>query len=494
MQRRILGRMLLATTSVAGVAALTSRAQTQGGFIATAQAQGTCSAPCYPQTQSEVSASITPADLSHPVGHVLRYGADPTGQTDSSKAIQNAITIAQLQNVAVTFPEGGLFSLLNSLVFQHGQSTADTQKYSVVINGNFSSLFPAPNTYAITIVPRCALADATSGRADSPIVIKDLIIDGGRASGHQAGGIMIGAPGFRWQALGFCEMTNVTVQNIMNPGAAAFRLIEGRHMDFYACVVRGFPTVGATMEIESTTSGSFCGDFSFYGCEFSGNQEVPGLSLISSGGGSVRGISFVDCAIFGAGTTLSVSGSNSQLGDIWFDSCRFDSAAGGDTFLNLNSNGQMFNVHIMHSYFVTESTSTQAIFGNCASSGQMMQIEISGCNFGNPFNEVGSPNQGVIAFTFAYGLAINGNLFSGVSGAASPASAYINLNNCTNMSVNNNLSMNPTANLPTFGVNISGKCNSYSILGNMLACTKAVVNNTGGGTVFEIANNLAINT
>ena len=83
MQRRDVSKLLLA--SVAGSAALTSRAQAQ-----------TCTPPCYPQTASELAASITPVDTSFPPGNVKRYGA--IGKINADKtwpddhvAIQKAI-------------------------------------------------------------------------------------------------------------------------------------------------------------------------------------------------------------------------------------------------------------------------------------------------------------------------------------------------------------------------------------------------------------------
>jgi Pectate lyase superfamily protein len=60
-----------------------------------ATAAQTGSVPFYQQSVGETSAGVTPVSFSYPPGNVLRYGADPTGTTDSTTAIQNALNVAQ---------------------------------------------------------------------------------------------------------------------------------------------------------------------------------------------------------------------------------------------------------------------------------------------------------------------------------------------------------------------------------------------------------------
>lgn len=49
----------------------------------------------YLQTAAEIAAGVTPANYYYPPYTLLRYGADPTGATDSTMALQNAINCAQ---------------------------------------------------------------------------------------------------------------------------------------------------------------------------------------------------------------------------------------------------------------------------------------------------------------------------------------------------------------------------------------------------------------
>jgi hypothetical protein len=48
----------------------------------------------YPRTAAEISAGVTPTDYSYPPGDVRRYGADPSGISDATTAINNALTVA----------------------------------------------------------------------------------------------------------------------------------------------------------------------------------------------------------------------------------------------------------------------------------------------------------------------------------------------------------------------------------------------------------------
>lgn len=80
MRRRDLSKILLASSATAVVGARTAAAQA-------------CTAPCYPQTQAEITAGVTPTNLAYLQGDVRRYGADPSGSTDSTVAIQNAMTV-----------------------------------------------------------------------------------------------------------------------------------------------------------------------------------------------------------------------------------------------------------------------------------------------------------------------------------------------------------------------------------------------------------------
>jgi hypothetical protein len=89
MQRRDLSKILLASSATSILGAESAQAQT-------------CTAPCYVRTAAEITAGVTPTNLSYPPGDVRRYGADPTGSADSTTAIQSALNV----NQAVYLPAG----------------------------------------------------------------------------------------------------------------------------------------------------------------------------------------------------------------------------------------------------------------------------------------------------------------------------------------------------------------------------------------------------
>jgi len=89
MHRREISMALFA--SAAGAALLSKDAEAQ-----------TCTAPCYARTAAEIAAGITPTNLAYVPGDVRRYGADPSGTSDSAAAFATAGSLPG----AVTIPPG----------------------------------------------------------------------------------------------------------------------------------------------------------------------------------------------------------------------------------------------------------------------------------------------------------------------------------------------------------------------------------------------------
>lgn len=78
--------------------------------------------PTFPQTATEIALSVTPTNFSYVAGNILRYGADSSGATDSTTAIQNAINVSQ--NGVAYVPSGTYkfssltFAGLQNIMFQ----------------------------------------------------------------------------------------------------------------------------------------------------------------------------------------------------------------------------------------------------------------------------------------------------------------------------------------------------------------------------------------
>ncbi|HEY6927526.1 MAG TPA: glycosyl hydrolase family 28-related protein, partial [Steroidobacteraceae bacterium] len=89
MKRRELSQLLLASSATSALAFRSVQAQTY-------------TAPSYPTSAAESAAGVAPTNNTYPPGDVRRYGADPTGSSDSTTALQSALNVAQ----AVYIPSG----------------------------------------------------------------------------------------------------------------------------------------------------------------------------------------------------------------------------------------------------------------------------------------------------------------------------------------------------------------------------------------------------
>jgi hypothetical protein len=174
MRRRDISRALFA--SAAASITLTERAQAQGK-----------PAPGAGRTPAELAAKVTPTDYSYPADPYIdprRYGADPTGSTDSTSALQAAIDVAYRCKGAVWIGNGcsylcGALSLRltgnrrsdgirimgssvnGSKLIQHGspeailtfsgEAPADHPQESPIVLENFSILCSGKTTDAIVL-------------------------------------------------------------------------------------------------------------------------------------------------------------------------------------------------------------------------------------------------------------------------------------------------------------------------------------------------------
>jgi len=126
MQRRDLSKLLAASAA--------------GSVLLPKAASATCTLPCYPQSAAELAASVVPTNTAYPPGSVLRYGADPTGATDSSTAWSNAIKANS--HVFDDYPGGGSY-LFNSEVV--------ISRYPVTIEGSAKNIGSGTGGTQITL-------------------------------------------------------------------------------------------------------------------------------------------------------------------------------------------------------------------------------------------------------------------------------------------------------------------------------------------------------
>ena len=398
------------------------------------------------------------------------YNPDTTNTTDASVKLQLAIDFAQNNNLFVQFQENAQYKITTGLIFKQGRSSSDTQRYSVKVYGNNSALYPAASVTAVSIVPRCLLADAGTGRGIAPIYIYDLVFDG-TASASTSKAMSIGATGYACDNFGYSVIQNIICVSFNNNSTIA--IIEARHVQFNFVVIRG-----SVFSISASAAGSFCGDLTFQTCEF-----VAGTSynlLVNAGNSStnaqVRGLHFESCVFYGSVTAFASNGVNSQIGDIWFSGCQWDVGTTAVAFDATNS-GQIFQIHFIECYIVNYST--RAISVTRATSGSIYQFSINGGGLGI----ISGANA--IFVSAAQDMQINSVQFD----SCTSSTDLINIDNCTNVSINNNVATRCST-VPYF-MSIGNGSNNYSILGNMANVATAVVNDyTAGSPTRQVVNNL----
>lgn len=122
--------------------------------------------PTYPRSAAEIAASVTPTNYTYPWGNVLRFGADPTGSTDSTTAVTHAHAVGGVVyypagNYSVTsgisIPCGGIIGdgPGQTIITSTSTSTANIYNFSCVNSGLFENFAFTSSTmtggYVLTI-------------------------------------------------------------------------------------------------------------------------------------------------------------------------------------------------------------------------------------------------------------------------------------------------------------------------------------------------------
>lgn len=93
--------------------------------VSGAVTQSSIGAALYPQTAAELAAGVTPSSYAYPPGDVRRYGADPTGVSDSTAAIQAAVDAAYAGGPEVAIPPGTFLVTSISKQWSGGSTTVN---------------------------------------------------------------------------------------------------------------------------------------------------------------------------------------------------------------------------------------------------------------------------------------------------------------------------------------------------------------------------------
>ena len=413
----------------------------------------------------------------------FRQAGDPVD--DDAPAINRCIAFCQDFNLTPALKPGKDYFLSSSLVFKHGRSAIDSQKYNVRLRGNNATLYPRPGVVALESEPRCLLADTGTGRGEADIDICELYIDGALA-GTTGKAWVIGLAGYRCSNFAWSQLDDITVQNFATPNAVA-AFIETRHIACSSVTIRT-----GTLNISADTTGSFCGDLVFHACELTGTVASRPFNITSGvTNAEVRGIVFSACDIYGTGGLINSSGTSARVGDIWLDNgTQFDGpgSPAGEIPITIQASGtsaRIFQVHLEGVYF--SSYTGACVYANSSGTARITQLTIKGGGINTCTTAAGSGNA-VFFFLQVESVSVRDVEFDEIT---SSGGQYINIDGCTDVMVMGNKAANKIG--VVYGVTIGNSSDRYTILGNQFSATTSAVNDyTGGTPQRQVANNLLV--
>lgn len=229
--------------------------------IASTVNQAFITAALYPQTAAEQAVSVVPKSTLYPQGNVLRYGADPTGATDSSGAFISALSVTGVISATGNF-------LINAPL------TLDISTTSLVGPATLKSGLTATEGALLTVIA----SGAPESNANN--VISKIFFQG------------FGLVGV--QAVSFTDATGAGVCNFL----------------VSSCTFTGFA--------DGVVIGNNAFEIEFHGCSFS-SSGIDHAALYAHGA-SVERVSCVQCAFFNNTECVRVDGG----GEIFLDNCSLD--------------------------------------------------------------------------------------------------------------------------------------------------------------------------
>lgn len=402
-------------------------------------------------------------------------GAVSTLASDQAPAIQAAIDIAQELNIPVYLAPGADYQIGTGLTMKYGRNSTDARKYHARMICNDAIFRPANGVTALSIVPRCLLADANTGRGEATLDIR------GRLTIHHflddsAKALKIGQAGRWMRCLDTSIVENIVVGEFTTEKAV--EIIEVQRVELRSLVARS-----AQVWIGTTSTNGFCGDLHFYNLEITGSTvSKPGLHIyaIGSGGGQVRGLRFWSCTIYGAGSRIEAR-TNGTIGDIWFNSCQWDagnvSAATKMIIRSVESSAIVNGVHFISPYVVNQDGPAFE-FTASATGARLSDVKVVHGQIGGI-----TPNSSVfntwIRASLVDGLVISGNIFDQYT-SQPVGSSIIRLVGCENFVISDNIGKG-TQSVP-IGITLDSACEGITIIGNRLKATAQVDDNASGAS------------
>ncbi len=406
--------------------------------------------PSFPRTAAEISAGITPMYYSYAAENVLRYGADPTGSSFSTTAIQNAINVAEVSGGQPFLP-CGTYKVASALVIT------------------------SPNLYVLGSGP-CTVITTTSATADifdveaNYVTLSDMLLT---SSATRTAGYFVNLN----TAVSNINVVRVSMTNFYNAfgitGAGPVGVITFRDSNLTANVAGG-----AGVTVNTTTPGV---DILFDGITVagasSGVQLGQGFLIENSGDITLRHV-----LTTWAGTGLDVtvlSGDVVQL--LMVSDSEFDSGSSNGVTLTSVGTGAI----------------QLAKFSNVWSAGNSSGFSLGGTILSSQFVNLNGLNNTVDGFvitsTSVADTTVSNSFFSG------NVTGMLVTPDVTKFYFNGNVvgpSGQGAAN--TYGINIqSGTSNEFAIIGNDVCGNSTSSDdfiNGATGATFSVSGNLCVTT
>jgi hypothetical protein len=364
-----LGNQIWATPAITAPATI-------AGVLA-ALTPGVLGAILYPTTTAETVAGVTPTNFQYPPGNFLRYGADPSGATDSTNAIQSALNCSPIAYDG-GYNTGNIYKISATLVFKAQGQTLQGQGAGDNVSGQ-TTLFWAGTAGGVMV----SVYDPAAGLHHSDTVIQNIILNGlNSATGNYYA--TVGYQGYNSIVSTGCfrnRLQSVTIENITNGvlpiGAdmgAGTVLANSNDYEirdcFFSNCANGVRGGGATQNLHRTT---------ISGCSMTG-------FILSLGGYATT----TNCIFSNNGQdVLNTSGSYTDLGS-WFE----NSTTG--VFGAITSHTTSFLGSYLHTLNNSGTSYALVNWNNAAGNGSLRNCKVpvvdpTGLN-GTVSNKVGNHN------------------------------------------------------------------------------------------------------
>jgi len=140
---------------------------TAAAFVGSRAAAQTCTSPCYPATASESGMSL---NTTYPPGDLRRYGADTTGGSDSTAAINNAC-LSNGGGTGVVFHPGGTIRHDSTIVVPNRITIAGASRQQSTFNytgtGSAWRNVNGPNSSGYALLNFVGIAITTTNASNS---------------------------------------------------------------------------------------------------------------------------------------------------------------------------------------------------------------------------------------------------------------------------------------------------------------------------------------